>query len=148
VLWTGVPVRTSELIRAVKAFAARDPNGMVECMNAIREAAGQFESALRAGSADDTVRAVRAHARAMDRLGSSSDAAIVTKAMRQLGSAVEPLGGAIKPSGAGGGDIVFATAHDATALDAVIRAGREHGFVPLDLTIDPHGARTIAGDTA
>jgi phosphomevalonate kinase len=148
VLWTGVPVRTSELIRAVKAFAARDPNGMAECMNAIREAARDFESAIRSGSATETVHAIRSHAAAMDRLGQSSDASIVTPAMRQLAAAVEPFGGGIKPSGAGGGDIVFAAAQDRGALDEVIRAGRQHGFVPLDLAIDSRGARTIAGDTA
>jgi phosphomevalonate kinase len=148
VLWTGVPVRTAELIRAVKTFAARDAKGMAECMTAIRDAAAQFEAALRAANAADAVRAVRAHATAMDRLGTSSDAHIVTDAMRQLATAVEPLGGAIKPSGAGGGDIVFAVAQDRSALDAVIRAGREKGFVPLDLAIDPKGARTIAGDPA
>ena len=148
VLWTGVPVRTSELIRAVRAFAERDPQGMRDCMVAIRTAAAHFEKALRAGDAAAAVRAVASHHRAMERLGTASHAPIVTPAMQQLAAEAEPLGAAIKPSGAGGGDIVLAVAHDRAVLDAVIERSRAHGFVPLALSIDSRGARVVEGEKA
>lgn len=146
VLWTGVPVRTSGLIRAVRAFGERDPHGMEAIIQSIREATGAFEHSLRSADGAEAIRAVCALLRAMDRLGSASQAPIVTESMRQLAAAAEPLGAAIKPSGAGGGDIVVAVAKDSGVLDEVVRRGHASGFVPLALEIDRGGARIAEGD--
>ena len=148
VLWTGVPVRTSGLIRAVRAFSERDPEGMASIVDAIRDATATLEQALRGDHALEAVRAVTAHLRAMDQLGSASQAPIITDAMRRLAAVAEPLGAGIKPSGAGGGDIVLAVAHDPSVLDRVVEASRASGFVPLALNIDRGGARIIEGEKA
>jgi phosphomevalonate kinase len=148
VLWTGVPVRTSELIRAVRAYAEKDSTGMTRLVTALREATAAFDVALTAGNAPDAIAAVGAHLRAMDSLGIASQASIVTDGMRRLAAEVEPLGAGIKPSGAGGGDIVLAVAQNGNVLDVVIERARASGFIPLQLRIDEGGARTLEGETA
>ncbi len=145
VLWTGVPARTSELIRDVRSFQEREPDAMKSMLDALRGATSDFERTLRARDAMGTVRAVRDHFRAMDRLGIASHAPIVTDAMRQLAAEVEPLGAGIKPSGAGGGDIVLAVAHDEGVMDGVVRRALPLGFVALALEIDRDGARIVDG---
>jgi phosphomevalonate kinase len=144
VLWTGVPVRTSELILAVRALSRRETD---ERMAAIAEATTELTAALRTGDPARAVEAVRAHGVAMDALGQASGVPIVTGTMRQLAAAAGPLGVAVKPSGAGGGDIVLAVAQDADALDAVARLGEPLGFARLDLAVDLHGVRVLEGGT-
>ncbi|MEI8254271.1 MAG: hypothetical protein WCJ30_01215 [Deltaproteobacteria bacterium] len=145
VLWTGVPARTSDLIRDVRSFQDREPDAMKTILDELRGATAGFELSLRTRDAPGAVRAVREHFRAMDHLGRASQSPIVTDSMRQLAAEVEPLGAGIKPSGAGGGDIVLAVAHDEEVMDNVVRRATTLGFVPLTLQIDRGGARIVEG---
>jgi phosphomevalonate kinase len=52
--------------------------------------------------------AVRSYARGLDRLGSQAGVPIVTDEMRTVIERIEEVGGAAKPSGAGGGDVMVA----------------------------------------
>lgn len=139
VLWTGVPVRTSELIRAVRTHAARAPREYATQMAALHEATGALVAALRAGDAPGAVTAIEAHARAMDTLGRASDVPIVTEGMRRLAAVLGPFGAALKPSGAGGGDIALVVATSTNALAASLDEGKRQGFVVLDIRLDRRG---------
>ena len=69
---------------------------------------------------------------------------IVTDVMRALTVRADRCGCAIKPSGAGGGDIVFAVGPNASAMDELARECASLGVTPLDLRVDARGAISVA----
>jgi phosphomevalonate kinase len=139
VLWTGTPARTSDMIARVEAYRARDGGGFAASLGRIAEATAAMERALAAGDVSALVEAVAEHGRAMASLGHAAGAPVVTEAMARLAARIEPMGGACKPSGAGGGDVAVAFARDADTLAAVTEAARAEGFAVVPLAIDPRG---------
>lgn len=139
VLWSGTPARTSEMIGRVDGFRASDPAGFEAVLDAIEGATGALDASLRAGDARAAVRAVAEHCRAMAELGDRAGAPVVTEPMRQLAARAEPVGAAVKPSGAGGGDVVIAVAQDADALEALLEGAAGCGFTKVPLAPDGRG---------
>ncbi len=78
----------------------------------------------------------------METLGHAAGAPVVTEAMARLASRIEPMGGACKPSGAGGGDVAVAFARDGDTLAAVTEAARAEGFAVVSLATDVRGVAT------
>lgn len=144
VLWTGNPVSTKEFVATVRALAAKDPALHREKISALREHATQFRQALRDGDARALIAVVRAAGAAMDALGQAAGIPIVTDVMRALTVRADRCGCAIKPSGAGGGDIVFAVGPSASAMDELARECASLGVTPLDLRVDARGAISVA----
>ncbi len=142
VLWTGTPARTSEMIVRVEGFRGRDPSGFEAVMARIEEATERLDHAMRTGDAREAVDAVAQHQRAMGDLGRHSGAPVVTDAMARLAAIIEPMGGACKPSGAGGGDVAIALARDADTLGGVTEAARSEGFAVVPLVADLCGVST------
>ncbi|MGF1511410.1 MAG: mevalonate kinase [Myxococcota bacterium] len=128
----GLSAKTAELIGTCKAAA--DWNRWVERLRDVSEAG---IVAWRRGDADEFLKGVRAFVRAMEGLGESAGIDLITEPGRQLRDAAEALGGAAKPSGAGGGDVAVAWTRpeDAHALAERVSARR------LDLDVDPTGLR-------
>jgi len=139
VLWSGTPARTSVMIGRVHALRADDPAGFESALDAIERATRALDAALRGRDARAAVRAVAEHGAAMAELGDRAATPVVTPAMRQLAAYAEPLGAAVKPSGAGGGDVVIAVAQDASALDALLEGAAASGFTRVSLATDAHG---------
>lgn len=140
-VWTGSPVRTSELVDRVRALAARDPAAHRRAIGAIAEAAEALDRAFLAEDASAIVDATRAHHDAMAALGAAADAPIVTPALAALADLARSVGGAAKPSGAGGGDVALMfvpRGHDARAREAL--AGRADLRV-LSIALGDEGAR-------
>lgn len=107
-VWTGTPVRTSELVDRVRALAVSDASAHDAAIAGIREAAGALDRAIETDDASAIVAATRAHHDAMRVLGEKAGAPIVTPSLARLADIVRALGGAAKPSGAGGGDVAIA----------------------------------------
>ncbi|MBI5513204.1 MAG: hypothetical protein HY909_05510 [Deltaproteobacteria bacterium] len=143
VLWTGESARTSELLAKVHGLRARDPGDYTACMNAIEEATEALGEALAAKDFARATEAVRAHAAHLDRLGRGSEANIVTEGVRRLGVEIEPFGAAVKPSGAGGGDVAWLVAQDARALGRALRAAEDRGFSRVPLGVSEEGAHAL-----
>lgn len=142
VLWSGTPARTSDMVAKVETLRACDPLRFDGLVRAIAACAKGMDEGLRAGDARAVVEAAAAHQRAMADLGDAAHAPIVTGPMRRLAARVEPMGAACKPSGAGGGDVCVAFAHDAGALAAALDAAREAGFTVVALNVDGAGVST------
>lgn len=145
VLWSGTPARTWNMLAAVRALESSEPARHARLQGAIADAAGAFGAALDAGSTGDALAAVRRHLGAMESLGAHAGVPVVTDELRRLADAIEPLGAAVKPSGAGGGDVslVFASRDD--TLAEVHRVAGAFGFAPVTLSRDDFGARVIEG---
>jgi len=138
---------TTRQIRGVRAFAAASPAAYAALLAPIRAAADRFVESLAAARPRDTVAATRAAADALAALGEAAAVAIVTPAFARAGALAADLGGAAKPSGAGGGDVgvaLFTEAAAAHAFAARLRQPPPAGDPALaldilDLTIDDNG---------
>lgn len=143
VLWSGSSARTSEMIARVDALKARDERAFARCIAGISDAAGAMGRAMDAGDARATVEAVRAHGAAMQALGERAGAPIVADALSRFGAEIQPLGAAVKPSGAGGGDVSLIVAQDAATLTAAVARASAYGFAPVAMSMDRAGVCVI-----
>lgn len=140
-VWTGTPARTSELVAQIDALRGRDPAAHARAIGAVAEAAERFAAALAASNVGEAIAALDAHGLAMGALGRAADAPIVTEALGRAADLARELGGAAKPSGAGGGDIAIALLPSVEAARELLRRAPEAGLTPLDLALGGEGVR-------
>jgi len=145
VLWAGQPVATAGMLAAVRAWQGRDRHGADAALGALGDAGEAACEAVEAGDVRGAVKALDAAGEAMRRLGEGAGVAIVTPMMQKLADEGRPFGVAVKPSGAGGGDVVVAFAHDAEALARVCSRAEQHGWMRIAVGIDPRGASVDEG---
>jgi len=141
VVWTGVEARTSEFVRAVRAYEARDASGYGRIRDQLRVEASRFADAISHGDANEIVASGDAYGLSMGRLGEAAGVSIVTPDLAKIADLAREHGGSAKPSGAGGGDVAiafFANHSDAEAFDsACVSAGLDR----LDLGLGADGVR-------
>jgi len=135
VVWTGHPARTSDFLTKVQALASRDPSSYRQNIGDIATAARSMIGALENQDTDGLLEAVRSHHRSMAALGEASGAPIVEANLRQIAELAESVGGAAKPSGAGGGDVAlgFFRTEDEAATFIATCADRGFQEVALEL---------------
>jgi phosphomevalonate kinase len=141
---SGVASSTVDQIRAVSAFAERSPSRYQAVLAALGAEADRFAQAYAPGDVPEVLGATRAFGRLLAELGEAAQSPIVTPAFERAAALAGDLGGAAKPSGAGGGDVgvaFFAAGEAAQAFAA--RAERE-GLRVLDVAIDQNGVRRQA----
>jgi mevalonate kinase len=112
---TGTPSPTVDHLRAVERLAERDRDTYVARMTELRVAAEMFLRAYEARDAGLLIVAANAAGVALDALGRDADFPIVIPALGFAAKLARELGGAAKPSGAGGGDIGVAFFADSEA---------------------------------
>ncbi|TAK29082.1 MAG: hypothetical protein EPO40_11710 [Myxococcaceae bacterium] len=139
VFWSGTSVRTSEMLARVEALRSADPGAHSARIEAIKAGTEDFERALSAQDVAGVLAAVRRLGAAMAALGEASGAPIVTPPMARFAARAEQFGAAVKPSGAGGGDVVVAFAQDDGAMAALREAAAVEGFEEVDLGADGAG---------
>ena len=117
VFHAGAPHATVDAIRAVEALAARDRPRYERHISAITDAADGFLTAWQAGNVAGVIEAADTAGNALAALGPDADLPIVTPPFARAATLARELGGAAKPSGAGGGDVgvAFLTGQDAAA---------------------------------
>lgn len=141
VVWTGVEARTSEFVRAVRSFEARDGKGYGIIRDKLRDEAIRFADAIGAGNGAEIVAAGDAYGLCMKQLGEAANVSIVTPDLARIADLAREHGGSAKPSGAGGGDVAiafFAKHSDAEAFDSACSAA---GLDRLDLGLGAPGVR-------
>jgi phosphomevalonate kinase len=131
-VWTGKVASTAELIEKTAPLA-----GMPE-MDNLRDLAAAFADAT---TASEWVRIGNDYCDAMDALGRTAGADIVTPELRQITELARMHGGAAKPSGAGGGDlgVAFTIGDEPTAR--LRTAVSEAGLTVLPLTANAPGLK-------
>lgn len=125
VVWTGKEARTSEFVRAVRAYEARDAAGYGAIRDSLHGQAVRFADAIQAGDGPEIIAAAGAYGQAMGQLGNAAGVSIVTHELQQIATLASRHGGSAKPSGAGGGDVAiafFTSESDALAFDAACRS--------------------------
>lgn len=139
--WTGTPARTSELVAAVELLHERDAPAHARAIAPIVEASATFVSAIEGCDASAAIEALDAHGRAMAELGRAAGAPIVTEALATVAALARELGGAAKPSGAGGGDVAIALVRDAASAARLEAACAAAGIERVLATLGAEGVR-------
>jgi phosphomevalonate kinase len=146
VFWTRSSAQTPHLVREVRAFAARAPERHAGCIGSLRAAAAGFADAFAAGDVAALIRwADRGH-QALGELGAAAGVPIVTAEVAAAAELARSLGGAAKPSGAGGGDLGVGFFSDADAVEA-FTARCPAGLLVLDLQLGVAGAHCPRPDS-
>lgn len=122
VFGVGQAAATPSMVEAVRAFGARSPNVYRNIIDNMRAAADRFVAELTAGQATGAVAAAGKYGRLMGELGRAAGVAIVTPAFDAAAELAHTLGGEVKPSGAGGGDIGIGLFATPEAADLFARA--------------------------
>jgi phosphomevalonate kinase len=139
VVSTGAPSGTVDHVRAVERLAARDPGSHARRLRDIRQAADAFLAAYESGDAGALLGAVGAAHEALAALGRDADLAIVTPALEAAAALARELGGAAKPSGAGGGDVGVAFFADPDAAQRFRTRAARHDLSILSITTGARG---------
>ena len=139
VIWTGVPVRTSEMVDKVRTLKSFERGVYQRRREAIDEATEAFLRAFNEGNLDDLVRAVSMHHDALAALGRDSGAPIVDPTLSEIALLAEEAGGAAKGSGAGGGDVAIAFFTHEEAANAFCTQCEARGYAALDLILGADG---------
>jgi mevalonate kinase len=112
VFWTRESADARELVESVRSYARLAPSSYRMLMGSLRSTAERFVNELGAGRATGAVTAAGLYGRQMAELGKAAGVKIVTPVFEQAAALARALGGDVKPSGAGGGDVgvaLFAT---------------------------------------
>lgn len=123
----GRPASTPEMLRHVEALAAAEAARHAALIEALVRAAETF--------AADPVDSLRSQLRRLTALGVAAGVEIVPRACWALAAAAEAVGGAAKPSGAGGGDLAVALVPTKRIADFL----RMAAATPLELEVDEAG---------
>jgi len=142
-IWTGDPVRTSDLLAQVSRLRAQAPKRHDRCMAALTEHATEFAHAFRSDDGLGVIRTARAYNVCMSALGVAAQAPIVNGKLRHIASWAESYGGAAKPSGAGGGDLAIAFFSDPDAAESFATVCKNEGLVPLRAEMGADGVRLL-----
>lgn len=113
--------------------------GAQSSVQAIADASSALAAGLRGNSARAILAAVAAGARAIAALGEAAGYDIETGAVRNARSVLTRWGGAVKTTGAGGGDLAVAVIANDQDRTEVIAALRHVGCEVLPLCIDRRG---------
>lgn len=145
VFWSGTPASTPELIAAAQRVEEQNPALYRWIIDELQGASVRFANALAGGSTPAAIEAAAAFLDPLDELGNAAGATIVTPPFHAAAKLARELGGAAKPSGAGGGDVGVAFLPH---LDAVHAFGDRcpAGLSVLDVRVDDEGvARRLPG---
>ena len=141
VVWTGKEARTSEFVRAVRAYEARDASGYSVLRDELVAQATRLAEAIGRAELTEILAATAAYGAGMGALGRAAGVPIVTAELARIAELAHAHGGSAKPSGAGGGDVAIAFFTDLEGARAFDRACSEAGLTPLDLTLGAPGVR-------
>jgi len=141
VVWTGKAVRTSDMLSAVGALAARDPERHRGCMTELGRESDRLVSSVISCDAAGIIAGLDAYGTCMGALGDAAGIGILDDISQEIRVLARASGGAAKPSGAGGGDVVVAGFPGAQEA-AMFRVGcTQRGFEVLSLDLGVHGER-------
>jgi phosphomevalonate kinase len=130
-------------LKGVAAFAAASPETYRQLLPPIADTVSRFEHALFARDAAELFAAIGAAHSGMERLGRAAGVPIVTPVLAHAAVLASEVGGAAKPSGAGGGDVGIAFLPDPEAAEQFRIRARDLGLGILDLFFDPTGIARI-----
>lgn len=140
-LWTGAPADTPELVVQTRGLRDRDPESHKAAMAALGRAALALAAALAAEDPRAVIAAIDEGASALEALAVRSGAPLVPPGFAGTRALAGRYGGAAKPTGAGGGDLLLAVFPDSDASAAFRAAATRQRMIPITASVDPNGVR-------
>jgi mevalonate kinase len=138
---TGTPSSTVDHVRALEAHAEAQPAACKARLAAIGVLARSFTAACVEEDAATVVGAAALANAELEALGREIGLPIVTPALAVAAKLAEELGGAAKPSGAGGGDVGVAFLTDPGAAETFRRRAAHLGLEILSIRTGADGLR-------
>ena len=135
--WTGVSADTRELVRAVEAWGRSQPAQHRAILGELEALAGYAEDAIQANDLVSIEALVNEGARALRALSQASNTPLWIDAHSALARHAAAVGVSIKPTGAGGGDLVWLYSADQERLTALTERLTAEGFELLSLPLAP-----------
>lgn len=142
-VWTGRAASTAELLECIVAFGKRDPQGHQSRFDELIELSQGLADAYQSLDIGQIIELTGRYGDGMNRLGRAAGAPIVTPQHRQAIALARALGGAAKPSGAGGGDTAVAVFGEPESARRFASRCRASGLTPLDLKFGVLGTRRL-----
>lgn len=139
-LWTGLPADTPTLVARVRALREVHPGRHAACIDAIARASEALCAALDAGDPARVIAAIDNGSDALRALGDAAGAPLVPPDTAAAARLAARHGGAVKPTGAGGGDVLLAVLPSSTAA-AFTDEARSAGMTPISADVSPDGVR-------
>jgi len=136
---TGTPSSTVDHVRALEAYGAQQPEPCRTRLTALGDAAAHFIAACVDDDARRAIAAARAANSVLAALGQEIGLPIVTPSLAAAATLAEELGGAAKPSGAGGGDVGVAFLTDQEAARTFRERAPHLGVEILSIRTDARG---------
>lgn len=137
-IWLGRSASTPDLVRQVLDFKFENPGEYETLMESLRLNAGQAIYHAERNDVLALLDALADYGRRMGQLGRSAGVPIVTDVMEEIEGLLAG-DAAVKPSGAGGGDILLAF-HRPDKTEAVAQKVRQAGFRTVPLNFGAPGA--------
>ena len=133
--YSGVSADTRD--RVAKAAANNDDATRLDLI----DAASRLAERWRQSHAESIVDETRRYAQVLKRFSDAHGLDMFAAGHDRMASAADELALAYKPSGAGGGDIGVVFGTDRMSVDVFSSVAESLGFRPVDVELDPLGAR-------
>ena len=146
-IFTGVSARTQDLLGCWRSWRAKGGKEARRMIGLLTDEARAGCSALANEDPEEFVASLARYGSFMEDLGTAMGGTIVTDAHRRLATLAADLGGAYKPSGAGGGDVGIGVFVDPEALLAFEESARQAGYPPQDIGPEGQGLFLDSGTT-
>ncbi len=139
--WTGVAAQTAPLVARVQEYRGRQSEDYQRLASGISACA---EALAKARDPSDAVEAIAAGAEALRSLADAVGIELWLKEHSQLESLAQRFGGALKPTGAGAGDLALAAFSESDAAQSFQKSLVELGILCPPLLVEPQGVRLLA----
>ncbi|GAB3062930.1 phosphomevalonate kinase [Virgibacillus ainsalahensis] len=141
--WTGKPASTKKLVDEILKLKIDNAEQFQQFLNRSEEAVGNFLQGMQEKDTPLLLKGVKQNRQALADVGEKADVAIETPLLATLCDIAEELGGAGKPSGAGGGDCGIAFMPSKEQAEKLMLKWSEAGIKPLSIKPHEHGAAIV-----
>ncbi len=131
--WTGKPASTAKLVDEILQLKIDKPAAFESFLKKSDEAVADFLTGVNEGNIDLLLKGVKENREALATVGRHANISIETPLLSKLCDLAESLGGAGKPSGAGGGDCGIAFMPTKEKADELMEAWEKAGIKALNL---------------
>ncbi|MFS0749459.1 phosphomevalonate kinase [Oceanobacillus sp. 1P07AA] len=144
--WTGTAASTKNLVQQIRLLKSSDSDAYEYFLQSSEEAVRLFLDGMNKENLDMLMTGVQKNRQALVYVGEKANTPIETPMLSNLCDLAERLGGAGKPSGAGGGDCGIAFMYSKEQVDNLFHAWKEVGIKPLTLQPSLEGECTLTNE--
>ncbi len=141
--WTGKAASTAKLVDEILQLKQSNSVQFENFLSNSKKAVDKFFKGMKESNIPLLLEGVKENRRALAEVGNHANAPIETPLLSKLCDLAEQLGGAGKPSGAGGGDCGIAFMPSREKAEQLFEAWEKAGIKPLAITPNLHGSIEI-----